>query len=66
MPIGGGAIAAVAIVVKAVESKMLIDFVVRWLLLYQCRVGDVGGIEMCFSIGTAAAIRAGREWSEYV
>lgn len=66
MAVGGGTIAAVAIVVEAVESEMLIDFVVRWLLLYQCRVGDVGSVEMCFPIGTTAAVRAGRERSKYV
>lgn len=66
MPIGGGAIAAVAIVIEAVESEMLIDFIVRRLLLYQCRIGDVGRIEMSFPIGTAAAVGAGREWSKYI
>lgn len=67
MPIGGGTIAAVvAIVIVAVESEMLIDFIVRRLRLYQCRVGDVGGIEVCLPIGTAAAVGAGREWSKYI
>lgn len=61
------AITAAAIVVETVESEMLIDFVVRWLLMLdQGRIGDVGRIEMGFAIGTAAAVGAGRERSQHV
>lgn len=64
----GAIVVATAIAIKATETEMLIDFVVRWLLMLdQGRIGDVGRIEMGLSaIGTATAVGAGRERSKHV